>query len=103
MTQEEQQNFLNAVSVYVREQVAQQVAEALEKADRERHHKGTWQEGQTYRKHNSVMYGGSSWICVCDSTTLRPSTDEPLVWQLACKHGRDGRDGRAASHRSGSP
>lgn len=92
MTPEEQKEFLRAVAVYVREEVAKAVQQEL--ADFR--FMGSWEQGRSYKRHNSVEHGGSTWICVSDTAT-RPSTDEPLAWQLCAKRGRDGP--RTASHR----
>jgi hypothetical protein len=93
MTPEEQKEFLKATGIYIREQVAKAVADEL----REFRFLGTWQEGHVYKRHNSVQYAGSTWVCMAESTTVRPSTDEPLSWGLCAKRGRDGKNAYTAT------
>jgi hypothetical protein len=87
MNSDEQAQFLKATAIWIREEVDRAVAERLA----EFKFLGSWTEGQVYRQHNTCSYGGSTWICVADLTTVRPSTDEPLHWQIVAKRGRDGK------------
>jgi hypothetical protein len=74
----------------------------LEDAIKEFRYLGAWQEGKRYRRGNFVTLGGSIWHANSDSDS-RPGSDD--TWTLACKSGRDGRDGKdwapqPAEHRS---
>ncbi len=51
---------------------------------------GTWQQdGREYARGSCVTWDGSLWIARRE-TTARPG--DGSAWQLAVKHGRDGRD-----------
>jgi hypothetical protein len=52
-------------------------------------HRGVWREG-TYKKGDSVTYGGSTWIATRETST-KPELDDS--WRLSVKRGRDGKDG----------
>jgi hypothetical protein len=52
--------------------------------------RGTFRDGQSYRKGDGVSFGGSFWIAQED-TTDKPETGKG--WRLAVKRGRDGREG----------
>lgn len=52
--------------------------------------RGTFKDGQSYRKGDGVSFGGSFWIAQED-TADKPETGKG--WRLAVKRGRDGRDG----------
>jgi hypothetical protein len=54
-----------------------------------------FKEGITYYRGDMVSFGGSIWHCAEPSTITKPGQGNP-AWKLACKHGRDGRDGRSA-------
>jgi hypothetical protein len=55
---------------------------------------GIWSEKTSYPVGSFVTDGGSVWFCSKRSTE-RPGTSDS--WQLACKRGRDGRDGKDAA------
>ena len=50
---------------------------------------------ETYFLGDMVSFGGSIWHCAVPATTTKPGQGNPH-WKLACKHGRDGRDGKSA-------
>lgn len=66
--------------------------------------RGTFKDGQSYRKGDGVSFGGSFWIAQED-TTDKPETGKG--WRLAVKRGRDGREGapgeRGADGKPGAP
>jgi hypothetical protein len=53
-----------------------------------------FKEGAAYVTGDQVSFGGSIWHCL-EPTTTKPGQGNPK-WRLACKHGRDGRDGKSA-------
>ena len=53
-----------------------------------------FKEGTAYVTGDQVSFGGSIWHCL-EPTTAKPGQGNPK-WRLACKHGRDGRDGKSA-------
>ena len=63
----------------------------LEAAMQEFKFVGQWQDFKTYKAGNFVSMGGQIYYANSD-TKLRPGTD--ATWTLACKSGRDGRDGK---------
>ena len=89
MNSDEQAQFLKATAIWIKEQVDKAVEARLA----EFKFLGSWVDGRTYKRHNTCALGGSTWICTADATTVRPSTDEPLHWQIVAKRGRDGQDG----------
>lgn len=52
--------------------------------------RGVFRPGESYRKGDTVTWGGSAWVAQRD-TDAKPETDDS--WRLAVKRGRDGRDG----------
>ncbi len=76
------------------QQLLQRVA-ALEAAMANHEHKGVWQSGTVYRKHNAATYSGSTWTCRAAQTQQQPGTG--MDWVLTTKRGKDGRDGRDAA------
>ncbi|MEJ8846375.1 hypothetical protein [Variovorax rhizosphaerae] len=84
------------------EQKQAQILELLEGLDRRcaelearepMEYLGTFDAAKTYRRNACVTWGGSIWACKVASTSEKP---EPGCqdWQLACKKGRDGKDGK---------
>ena len=57
-------------------------------------YRGVFKEGTAYVTGDQVSFGGSIWHCL-EPTTDKPGQGNP-AWKLACKHGRDGRDGKSA-------
>lgn len=55
---------------------------------------GTHDPGEVYEPGDGVTCGGSLWVAR-SRTSSKPGTD--ATWQLAVKHGRDGRDARGAA------
>lgn len=55
---------------------------------------GTHDPGECYEVGDGVTCGGSLWVAR-SRTSSKPGTD--ATWQLAVKHGRDGRDARATA------
>lgn len=53
-------------------------------------YQGVFTEGKTYRRGDTVTWGGSLWHCDAE-TTDKP--DGGKNWRLAAKRGRDGKDG----------
>jgi hypothetical protein len=58
-------------------------------------YKEVYRPEETYFLGDMVSFGGSIWSCMVPATTTKPGQGNPH-WKLACKHGRDGRDGRSA-------
>jgi hypothetical protein len=58
-------------------------------------YKEVYRPEETYFLGDMVSFGGSIWHCAVPATTTKPGQGNPH-WKLACKHGRDGRDGRSA-------
>jgi hypothetical protein len=52
--------------------------------------RGVYRAGESYRKGDTVTWGGSAWIAQRD-TDAKPETDDS--WRLSVKRGRDGKDG----------
>jgi integrin beta 3 len=53
-----------------------------------------FKEGQTYQRGDAATYGGSTWHCNLDDTTLKPgAVGSEKAWTLMTKRGRDGKDG----------
>jgi cell division protein FtsB len=57
--------------------------------------KGIWKEGMTMQRGDLCTRSGSIWYCQAEASTSAPA-DGNSDFALACKRGRDGRDGRAA-------
>jgi hypothetical protein len=55
----------------------------------DRVHRGVFKEGEVYRRHNMVTWGGSQWHCN-RSTMTRPGINDD--WILAVKRGANGKD-----------
>lgn len=55
--------------------------------------RGSWaaSAGEVFEENDLVVDRGSLWIALC-GTTDKPGTSQS--WQLVCKRGKDGRDGR---------
>jgi hypothetical protein len=53
---------------------------------------GVWEAGKNYPRHTGVSQGGSVWVALVDTPTGPPGATAD--WQLACKRGRDGKDGK---------
>jgi hypothetical protein len=64
----------------------------LEAAPRGVSYAGTWTDTATYAKDVAVTCAGSLWIARSANTSRRPGTAD--CWQLACKKGADGKDGK---------
>ena len=58
-------------------------------------YRGVWRHEGKYSKGNFCSYGGSLWHCNTETST-KPGDGNP-AWQLAVKHGRDGRDGKPSA------
>jgi hypothetical protein len=58
-------------------------------------YKEVYRPEETYFFGDMVSFGGSIWSCMVPATTTKPGQGNPH-WKLACKHGRDGRDGKSA-------
>jgi hypothetical protein len=58
-------------------------------------YKEVYRPEETYFLGDMVSFGGSIWSCMVPATTTKPGQGNPH-WKLACKHGRDGRDGKSA-------
>jgi hypothetical protein len=58
-------------------------------------YKEVYRPEETYFLGDMVSFGGSIWHCAVPATMTKPGAGNPH-WRLACKHGRDGRDGRSA-------
>jgi len=54
---------------------------------------GVWDVGKTYFVGDFVTDAGSMWACEKPNAGVRPGS-KAEVWQLAVKHGRDGKDKR---------
>lgn len=54
---------------------------------------GVFEPGRSYRQGGCVTSDGSLFVALIDSPDGRPGKSG--AWRLACKRGRDGRDGRA--------
>lgn len=61
--------------------------------------RGVWKEG-SYKRGESVTWGGSFWIAQED-TTEKPETGK--AWRMAVKRGRDGKDGTVKEPRPVGP
>lgn len=72
--------------------------ERLERAEkRGLEYRGVFTAGVLYRKGDACTHAGSLWIAIADETVSQPGTpDAAGKWQLGCKRGRDGKDGRGA-------
>ena len=59
-------------------------------------YKGVWQRACSYERGAIVTSDGSMWVCVQD---VGPNTQpgQSQCWQLCCRAGRDGKDGKAAA------
>jgi hypothetical protein len=59
-------------------------------------YKGTYQRACSYERGAIVTSDGSMWVCVQD---VGPNTQpgQSQRWQLCCRAGRDGKDGKAAA------
>ena len=57
-------------------------------------YRGVYRPETSYERGDTVSFGGSIW-CSKTDTCEKPGNG-CKDWQLACKHGRDGRDGRSA-------
>lgn len=55
---------------------------------------GTFKEGRVYDPDQFATYGGAIWHC--NSRTMTAPGNGAAAWTLACKAGRDGRDGKNA-------
>jgi hypothetical protein len=58
-------------------------------------YKEVYRPEETYFFGDMVSFGGSIWSCMAPVATTKPGQGNP-DWRLACKHGRDGRDGKSA-------
>jgi hypothetical protein len=58
-------------------------------------YKEVYRPDETYFLGDMVSFGGSIWSCMVPAITTKPGQGDPH-WKLACKHGRDGRDGKSA-------
>ena len=61
--------------------------DALEAEAAQRAYCGAWQEGKTYRRHNTVTRNGNLFICLVDETRQQPADGRD--WQLCVRAGRD--------------
>jgi hypothetical protein len=59
-------------------------------------YKGVWQRACSYERGAIVTSDGSMWVCV---ENVEPNTQpgQSQSWQLCCRHGRDGKDAKAAA------
>jgi hypothetical protein len=57
-------------------------------------YRGVYRPETSYERGDTVSSGGSIWCSKTD--TFEKPGNGCKDWQLACKHGRDGRDGRSA-------
>ncbi|MBD9640745.1 hypothetical protein IB277_31090 [Ensifer sp. ENS07] len=64
-------------------------------------YRGVHREG-TYRKGDTVTWGGSLWHCDADETTEKPDSSAKH-WTLAAKKGRDGKDGTLKEVKPSAP
>lgn len=101
MTQEERQNLINALGMYVAEQVKltlEPVKKQLDRLElrfdqaelrvREYRFAGVWTDRATYMRGNTVQHGGSTWHCNIDNCGTMPSADH-VGWTLQAKRGAD--------------
>ena len=58
-------------------------------------YKGVWGASDAYTAGELVTHDGSMWIAKRESIGRRPGND-PNVWTLVVKRGKDGRSGRDA-------
>jgi hypothetical protein len=58
---------------------------------------GVWSAGKTYAENSLVTHAGSLWIAKKTTAAYPGGNAEPGSWQLCCKRGADGKDGRAAA------
>lgn len=72
-------------------EVLEQRIAALEDKMAQWRYCGVWSEGQQCEVGNFVTHEGSLFTCLW-STQSKPGTDSS--WQLCCKRGKDGRDGK---------
>lgn len=63
-------------------------------------YQGVFTDGKTYRRGDTVTWGGSLWHCDTE-TTDKP--DGGKSWRLAAKRGRDGKDGTMKDPPKGGP
>jgi hypothetical protein len=69
----------------LRERVTQLEADLAERV-----HKGVWDANFTYRKHNTVTFGGCQWTAISNDNLGAPGRS--AGWLLTVKRGRDGKD-----------
>lgn len=55
-------------------------------------YRGVFKDGKTYRRGDTVTWGGSLWHCDDETNDNKP--DGGKGWTLAAKRGHDGKDGR---------
>jgi hypothetical protein len=83
---------------YVAEKTAPLVARIAElEAKPSVEYQGTWKRSQTYQRGHMVSDHGSVWCSLVNENRSRPGAGNTACWQLAVKHGRDGKDGKDAS------
>ena len=59
-------------------------------------YKGAWQRACSYERGAIVTLEGSMWVCIQNvGPNTRPGQSQG--WQLCCRAGRDGKDGKAAA------
>jgi hypothetical protein len=85
MTEEDRIELMRALSIFVREQVDH----AVEKRMKDFAYKGVYENGSRYVRGNFVTKNGSVWACLQNTSQVPGESSD---WQLAVKHGADGKD-----------
>ena len=67
--------------------------EALERARERFIYRGVWIATEKYEQHNMCTFSGSLWMALRVSTGQAPGRPGGF-WQLCCKRGADGKDGK---------
>jgi hypothetical protein len=88
MNDEDRLELMRALSLFVQERVDI----AIERRMKDFAYKGVYENGTKYVRGNFVTKGGSVWACL-QNTSQVPG--ESADWQLAVKHGADGKDARS--------
>jgi hypothetical protein len=57
---------------------------------------GVYQRAASYRRGDITTYDGSMW-CAVDDVAPSNQPGKSAAWQLCCRAGRDGKDGKAAA------
>lgn len=66
-------------------------------------YQGVFMDGKTYRRGDTVTWGGSLWHCDSETDDKPDGTGGGKSWRLAAKRGRDGKDGILKDPPKGGP